>query len=170
MTPDITDTTIRTTFRLTPELHAQASAYVEGRRSRDPKFSLNDLFLEAVDILTRRESPLGRYYLILKAGRLELRTAFSPAELNLIMDSCNGLALWYELSERPQVIIQPGRMIAANVEDSIRHNGLDKKWGVPRLGLSAKILDLSIPAQYALADLIERFWNDAGAQSAAALL
>lgn len=149
----------RITFRLSPDLYAQVTQFVAGRRAREPKYSLNDFCLEAVDVLSNRESPVNRYRQILAVGKQDVRATFSEAELNCIMDSCNGLALWYEMGERPFVIVKPGDVIALNVADSIRLESLGAKWKVgPEL--PAKISGLSIPAQYALADLVERFWAD----------
>jgi hypothetical protein len=152
------NTVKRITFRLSPKLFAQATEYVEERKVREPKYSLNDFCLEAVDAVSSKSSPLGRYRRILGVGKQELRAAFSEAELNMIMDACNGIALWYEMGERPFVVTQPGQVIAVNVGDAIQLNQLDKKWGVAP-ELPAKIAALSVPAQYALADLIERFWE-----------
>lgn len=150
----------RITFRLSPELYQQAQLYLAGRRAREPKYSMNDLCLEAVETLTNPRSQLTRYRDLLAFGRLTLRQAFSEAELNLVMDACNGFALWFELGEGRRILTQPGRMIAIEVEDSVRLNGLDAKWKVNGPELVGKLNGLDLPAQYALADLIERFWED----------
>ncbi len=162
----------RITFRLRPELYAQAQEYLDYRRAKEPKYSLNDLCLEAVGVITSPTSPLARFRMILDVGKRELRAALSESELNLIMDSCNGLAMWYhmgEMGDRPFIITAPGQMIAHNVYDSIALNGLDEKWSVDK-SLPDKVAALSIPAQYALADLVERFWDNPEARSAIEML
>lgn len=153
--------TKRITFRLPPDLFAQVTQYVEQRRDRDPKFSLNDLCLEAMHAVTDQSAPLARYRDLLSAGRATLREQFSENELNLIMDSCNGLAIWYEIGEYRRTAANPGNIIAFNVHDSIRLNQLDQKWRIKDGAALVKKIDaLDFPAQYALVDLIERFWDN----------
>lgn len=153
--------TKRITFRLPPDLFAQVTQHVAMRRSRDAKYSLNDLCLEAMRAVTDQSAPLARYQDLLAAGRATLRNTFAENDLNLIMDSCNGLAIWYEIGEYRRTASQPGNIIALNVHDSIRLNQLDEKWHVEDgAALVKKIDSLDFPAQYALVDLIERFWDD----------
>lgn len=151
----------RITFRLPDELFAQVIQHVESKRVGDAKYSLNDLCTEAVRAVTDPSAPLARYQSLLAAGRDTLRRTFAENDLNLIMDSCNGLAIWYEIGEYKRTASNPGSMIALNVHDSIRLDNLAEKWSVADgAALVHKIDTLDFPAQYALVDLIERFWAD----------
>ncbi len=154
-------TTERITFRLTDELQERINQYVAGRQQTDPKYSKNDACIEALEALTSEASPITRYRDLLGYGYQAIRDKFSDNELNLILDSCNGLSLLMEMTPNRYVFLQPGSSIALNVHDSIVQNELAKKWRVPdedAAGLVERLRKLGIVEQYALVDLIERFW------------
>lgn len=159
----------RITFRLSEDLFTQVTGYVDRKKKNDPKYSLNDACIEALESLTNPGSPHNRYRNLLAFGRFTLRDHFTEAELNLIMDSCNGFMIMIDLGEG-RILTQPGQAIALNVSDSIRLDRLDEKWGVDGKALVSKIAELDLPAQYALVDLIERFWDDPNTGSAISLL
>jgi hypothetical protein len=96
---------------------------------------------------------LARYYRLLAEIRPTLRERFSPEEISLILDSCNG---WMMDFSSPQ-------FIWANVADSIRLNQLDQKWGVSKPDdLVQRLRGLSLLESIALADAITRWWHAVG--------
>jgi len=96
---------------------------------------------------------LTRYYRLLAEIRPTLRERFSPAELLLILDACNG---WMMDFAAPAYIWM-------EVANAIRLNGLDKKWEVAEPGdLVQRLRDLSVLESIALADAITRWWHAVG--------
>ena len=96
-----------------------------------------------------------RYYRLLADARRALRERFSSAELSLIIDACNG---WWILSP------EDCRSVDHNVEDAIRLDRLDQKWGVSdSAGLIERLRGLTWLEAVALCDAIERFWHAVGA-------
>ena len=97
---------------------------------------------------------LVRYYRLLADARRTLRERFCGQELALILDACNG---WWILSP------EDCRSVDHNVEDAIRLDQLDQKWGVEHgAELVAKLQALSWLESVALCDAIERFWYAVG--------
>jgi len=96
---------------------------------------------------------LTRYYRLLAEARPTLRERFSPAELSLILDACNG---WMMDFQSPTYIWM-------EVADSIRLNGLEQKWKVAAPeDLVQRLRDLSWIESVALADAIARWWHAVG--------
>jgi len=96
---------------------------------------------------------LTRYYRLLAEIRPTLREKFSPQELSLILDACNG---WMMDFASPTYIWM-------EVADAIRLNGLDRKWEVATPDdLVRRIRALSWPESIALADAIARWWHAVG--------
>ena len=90
-----------------------------------------------------------RYLYLLEDGRRSLSGKFSPGELSLMVDVCNGT--WWE----PACTIHGG--ILANCEDT--ETVIYEKWGVDRASFLGKLRALPVVQQFALADAIERFWR-----------
>lgn len=96
---------------------------------------------------------LTRYYRLLAEIRPTLRDKFSPQELSLILDACNG---WMMDFSSPQ-------FIWVDVADSIRLNQLDQKWAVTTPDdLIQSLRNLSWLESIALADAITRWWHAVG--------
>lgn len=76
-------------------------------------------------------------------------------EWHLIFDAMNGT--WTQDSAQ----LLSGAVLA-NVADAIHLDGLDKKWLVDGPALVAKLTWMDYPAQVALVDACERFWEFAG--------
>lgn len=96
---------------------------------------------------------LTRYYRLLAETRPTLRERFSPAELSLILDACNG---WL-------MDLQSPTYIWIEVADSVRLNGLDTKWEVTNPDdLVQRVRALSWLEAVTLADAITRWWHAVG--------
>lgn len=96
---------------------------------------------------------LTRYYRILAEIRPALRERFSPAELSLILDACNG---WMMDFAAPAYLWM-------EVADSIRLNGIDEKWEIADgADLVQRIHNLSPLESIALADAVARWWHAGG--------
>lgn len=96
---------------------------------------------------------LTRYYRLLAEARPALRERFSPAELSLILDACNG---WMMDVASPAYLWM-------EVADAVRLNGIDTKWEVSDASaLVQRLRDLSWIEQVALADAIARWWHAVG--------
>jgi hypothetical protein len=104
---------------------------------------------QSLGLVAQRD--LARYYSLLE--RELARIPLSEAEASLIVDACNGVV--WEPHTAP--------LLWADIDDAIRHDGLDRKWGVDGAALVARLRDLSPCAQLALADAAERYWAAAGA-------
>lgn len=140
----------RLTIRIPPELYEQLQREVERQRSSDPEATLNQIITGMLSMC------LG----MLVNGREELRSTFTGNELDLIMDACNG----YQISIDP-TMGGPGpfaasRWLDLELEDAIRLNHLDSKWGVDAKAFLAKFHALSTHARFALLELIVRFWSE----------
>lgn len=80
-----------------------------------------------------------------------LKGKFSEAELKLLCDSMNGMALSSQLA---------GQHIGLSVADAMRLDALDTKWKVDAETLNAKIAALC-PFECAVLELwVARFWGD----------
>ena len=96
---------------------------------------------------------LTRYYRLLAEMRPTLRERFSPPEISLILDACNGWMM--DLSSPAHIWLE--------VADAIRLNQIDKKWEVTDgQALVQRIHDLSWLESVALADAITRWWHAVG--------
>lgn len=92
---------------------------------------------------------LERYYSLLAAELAGIE--LSEAEASLVCDALNGTLF------EPHTI----RLLWAEVDDAIRHDGLAEKWGVDGPALVERLRSLTPGQAYALVDAVERFWLDA---------
>jgi len=125
----------RVTFRCPPDL---LDAIRERRRAE-----------EADGEVARRD--VERYYATLSAELARLN--LSAEEAALICDSLNGFA---SRETDPDLL---SRAWWINVEDHVRINDADRKWGVEKPAvLVAKLRALSPGASMAILDAVERWW------------
>lgn len=96
---------------------------------------------------------LDRYYAVLAAGLR--RVNLTEPEAMLVIDALNGV-----LHDAPESI---PTMLWAGVDDAIRLDGLDAKWGVDGAALVAKLRALTPTQASAVVDAVERWWIIAGA-------
>ena len=87
---------------------------------------------------------LTRYYALLRASTPK----FSEPEASLILDALNGTLL----DEHTY------RLLWAEVDDAIRLDGLDEKWGVHAGELVTRLRNLSPAECMAVIDAVERAW------------
>lgn len=87
------------------------------------------------------------YRISLAGARAKLHLA--AAEARLILDACNGLWLTEEIL---------GQHLRAEVQDAIRLNGADEKWGVDGKSLVARLRELPLPLTAAVEIWIAEFW------------
>lgn len=87
------------------------------------------------------------YRISLAGARAKLR--LTAAEARLILDACNGLWLTEEIL---------GQHLRAEVQDAIRLNGHDEKWGVDGKSLVARLRELPLPLTAAVEIWIAEFW------------
>ncbi len=81
------------------------------------------------------------------------RINLTPEEMKLIADSLNGLnGTIMDASTAP--------MLWAQVEDAIKLDRLDQKWGVNGRELVEKLRELTDIEALAVVDAAERFWTD----------
>lgn len=122
-------------------------------RTAQVTFRLGELQPE---LASRYDSPgaeavqreLARYYGLL---RMELATVdLSGAECCLIADALNG-TLWEP--------VETTRLLWASIDDAIRMDDLDAKWGVHGDKLVERLRALTPGQCLALADAIERAWR-----------
>lgn len=92
---------------------------------------------------------LERYFYMLARASAGLRGILSREEVSLVADACNG-TLWQSWSV-PH--------LAAEIQDAVRLDALDEKWGVDGPSLIAKLQALDIASIYALVDAVERYWS-----------
>lgn len=108
--------------------------------------------------LKARESPstsrsqvvnrdLDRLYALYRRVLPEIQ--FSVPEAMLIVDALNG-TVFYDAGSTT--------LLWASIEDSIRLDGLDAKWGVDGPALVKKIRSLTPAQTLAVVDAAERFW------------
>lgn len=93
---------------------------------------------------------LTRYFVLLAYERRDLRSQYSDKECSLILDACNGSAFFDAFSIR---------MLPAGVEDAIRFDKLDRKWGVDGPALVAKLQATTFSQRIALVDAVQRWWT-----------
>lgn len=93
---------------------------------------------------------LERYYHLLRLYLVETVLRFEQSELMLILDAMNGHLATTETIP----------YFWAVVEDAIRLDGLDRKWGVDGAAVVEKIRGLDLIEKMALLDAIERFRED----------
>lgn len=86
---------------------------------------------------------------------LRAMPVLTEPEWHLIFDAMNGTITW----DSAQML---SGSVLANVQDGIALDGLDKKWLVDGTALVAKLGRLEYPAQVALVDACERFWEFSG--------
>ena len=94
---------------------------------------------------------LARYYALLERELTRIR--LSEPEASLIVDAYNGT--FWEPHTAP--------LLWADIDDAIRYDGLDQKWGVDGADLVARLRALAPFALLALVDAAERYWVAAGA-------
>ena len=116
-------------FRLDAELEAELQARSEGNLN----YAARGL-LEA-------------YFYLLRA-ELSGLPPFSVAELGLLADVTNGLRV------EPHTV----QLLWASVDDGVRLEGLDKKWGLDGAALVARLRGLSYAQAAALLDALKRWW------------
>jgi len=89
------------------------------------------------------------------------RPKLSPAEWNCLADLLNGTYLLDELWAR-----KPAQLIAMELEDGIRLNRLDEKWGISGPLLLNKISDWDHATGVSCLEAIEAFWahSEAGTE------
>lgn len=92
---------------------------------------------------------LDRLYALYKRALREVD--LSTKEAMLIVDSLNGTMFIDPLS---------ATLLWANIEDSIRLDGLDAKWEVDGAALVTKLRGLTSIQAMAVVDAAERFWAD----------
>ena len=88
---------------------------------------------------------LERYYEVLRRSLATVK--LSEAEAGLLCDALSGI-----------VRAGPVALLWAEVDEAIRADGLDAKWGIEGPVLVAKLRGLSYAQALALVDAIERFW------------
>ncbi len=88
---------------------------------------------------------LSRYFDLIDREREKLTGVFTPAEISLVVDICNGTLF------EPFI---PGA-VAADVEDA---EDAYEKWHVSRSAILEKLRALTPLQEAALIDAIERFW------------
>jgi hypothetical protein len=86
---------------------------------------------------------------------LRAMPVLTEPEWHLIFDAMNGTITW----DSAQML---SGSALANVQDGIALDELDKKWLVYGTALVAKLGRLEYPAQVALVDACERFWEFSG--------
>jgi hypothetical protein len=91
---------------------------------------------------------LARYYELLRRT-LERLPSFTEGEASLIVDACNG---WF---------VEPhtAPLLWAQVDDAIRDEGLDQKWGVDGAAVVTLLRALSPWESLAVCDAAERAWR-----------
>jgi len=116
---------------------------------------LPDALIEELDIRNQSQSlpevireSLARYFTLLSHERRMLKPKFSPGELSLLADICNGTMF-------PDNMIPLG--LLADAEDAEQE--YYSKWGVDRAGLLSKLRALTPCQEAALVDAVERFWT-----------
>lgn len=92
-----------------------------------------------------------RYFTILDRSRAEIRDVFTPAEMALICDVCNGTMFTAPTLDR---------CILADAEDT--EDTIYTKWRVKREVLIGKLESLTLSQNAALVDAVERFWRATG--------
>lgn len=98
--------------------------------------------LSANDVARR---DLERYYATLE----EALPTFSAGEAALLVDALKGSRLE----------VRTARLLWATIEDAIRMDGLEEKWGVDGAVLVVRLRALSAFEALAVVDGAERFWN-----------
>ncbi len=103
-----------------------------------------DAIWHSKSLVAKRD--LERYYSLLERTLPTL--GLSKEEVCLVADSLNG------------TLIEPHTLslVWANVDDSIRLDGLDEKWGVDGEALVGKLRAFTPLQATALVDAVERFW------------
>lgn len=101
-----------------------------------------------------------RYLAVCKAHR----PALSRAEWMALCDVFNGTIL------DANAIKFAGRFLALEMEDGIRLDGLDQKWGIDSTALLAKLQPLTLAETCAVVHVVEVFWaHSASAEADTAL-
>jgi hypothetical protein len=95
--------------------------------------------------VTQRD--LGRYYDMLGLGLAAVH--LTPGEAGLIVDALNGTL----------IDINTAQALRLEVEDALRA-GLAEKWQIDGSGLVEKIRGYTLVQRMAIADAVERFWNN----------
>lgn len=89
---------------------------------------------------------LDRYYALLAREYQTLR--LTEAEENLVRDACNGT----------QWDVFATALVWAAVDDGIRVDHLDQKWGVNGPALVQRLRMMTVGQSIAVVDAVERFW------------
>ena len=89
---------------------------------------------------------LERYYALLDHCLAVI--VLTEAEASLICDALNGTLIDHRTYH----------LVWASVDDAIRLDGLDEKWGVDGPALVGKLRDLDHCGMLAIADAVDRFW------------
>ena len=97
---------------------------------------------------------LGRYRWLLADALASIE--LTEGEAALICDANNGMGTFDLYDEAPGG--HEWRSWRFNVEDSIRLDGTDEKWGVDAKALLAKLADMTPVQLCAVADAVEKFW------------
>ena len=99
---------------------------------------------------------LNRYLYSLFEARREMRSQFGDQECGLILSATNGT-----MFSEPFSI----SLIHAGVEDAIRYEKLDDKWGVDGPALVGKLAALTYIQKLALVDAVNVWWNGNNAKA-----
>ncbi len=89
-----------------------------------------------------------RYFATLRQELQQVQ--LSEAEASLLVDALNGV-----LFEPPET----ARLLWAEVDDAIRLDGLDRKWGVDSQALIERLRRLTFAQALAVVDAVERAWK-----------
>lgn len=117
-------------------------------RNRDIEAQIATRAADGVSSGSVASRDLGRYYALL--DRALRQVVLSEGEASLLCDAMNGV-LHTE---------KDAHLFWAGIDDAIRLDRLDAKWGVDGAALVDKLRDLGPCAAQAIVDAVERFWRD----------
>lgn len=96
-----------------------------------------------------------RYHALLEPERRRVAEILTEGEINACRAACNG-TIWSAASMRGGVL--------ADIQDSL--DSEIAEWGIDRGALEAKLAGLSPVQQFALAEMIEEYWDGVAAAEA----
>ncbi len=101
---------------------------------------------------TRAEEIILDYFAMIDRTKKELKLMFSEDELNYIYDMLNST-----LIQADQCSVRT--VLAAEVEEADKYDGLGEKWGVNAQELAAKISGMAEFQAYTLAKMADEYWS-----------
>lgn len=113
----------------------------------EPAAELRKRFVDRGDALN---NALDRYFAALAGARKKLSSMFSAEENALMLDACCSTCFNQVMGVR---------FFPDGIEDAIKFEYLDAKWGVDGAELVKKLQGLDFIDRAALVDAIERWWN-----------